>query len=105
MGSDALAERRGRSGGNESGAAPPRRLVGLQSETRAIPRQGYPITRDGDTLGMVTSGTYSPTLERPIGMGYVATPAAQEGETVQVVVRGRPEPARIVPLPFYRGKR
>jgi aminomethyltransferase len=100
MGSDALAERQAR--GN-SGAA--RRLVGLQMESRAIPRQGYPIVHGGDTLGVVTSGTYSPTLERPIGMGYVSTGAAREGEAVQVLIRERPEPARIVPLPFYRGRR
>jgi aminomethyltransferase len=98
MGAEALARLR------EAGG-PPRRLVGLQSETRAIPRQGYPIVREGDTLGIVTSGTYSPTLERPIGMGYLPAAAAREGDTVEIVVRGRPEPARIVPLPFYRGKR
>jgi aminomethyltransferase len=96
MGSAALAER---------DPAAERRLVGLQSESRAIPRQGYPITRDGDTLGIVTSGTFSPTLERPIAMGYVSAPEAREGELLDVVIRGRPEPARIVPLPFYRGKR
>jgi aminomethyltransferase len=54
---------------------------------------------------MVTSGTFSPTLERPIALGYVTGSAAQEGQTVDVIVRGRPEPARIVPLPFYRGRR
>jgi aminomethyltransferase len=93
LGSDALAP------------SPSRRLVGLISETRAIPRQGYPIVRDGDTLGVVTSGTFSPTLDRPIAMGYVIPSAAREGETVPIIVRGRPEPARVVPLPFYRGKR
>jgi len=95
MGSDALAAQ----------STPARRLVGLQSETRAIPRQGYPVSRGSDTLGIVTSGTFSPTLERPIAMAYVAAAAAQEGKAIDVIVRGRPEPARIVPLPFYRGKR
>jgi aminomethyltransferase len=108
LGSDALAERSGwgRATGHSSdpGLSPARRLVGLQSESRAIPRQGYPIVRDGDTLGVVTSGTYSPTLERPIGMGYVTPAAAREGERVEILVRERPEPARIVPLPFYRGR-
>ena len=44
-------------------------------------------------------------LDRPVAMGYVIPSAAREGETVQIIVRGRPEPARVVPLPFYRGKR
>jgi aminomethyltransferase len=95
LGSDALAERR----------EPSRRLVGLVSDTRAIPRQGYPITQEDDTLGVVTSGTFSPTLERPIGMGYVTPAAAREGTAIQFLVRDRPEPAHVVPLPFYRGKR
>ena len=108
MGSDALAERQRLPAGETGPHAPlgpPRRLVGLVSETRAIPRQGYPIARDSDTLGVVTSGTFSPTRDRPIAMGYVIPSAAREGETVQIIVRGRPEPARVVPLPFYRGKR
>ena len=75
MGSEALAERRRLSGGPAARLPGPRRLVGLVSESRAIPRQGYPITRDGDTLGIVTSGTFSPTLERPIAMGYVTAPS------------------------------
>jgi aminomethyltransferase len=98
MGSDALA------GLQEDGKLR-RRLVGLQSESRAIPRQGYVIARQGDTLGTVTSGTFSPTLERPIGMGYVPPEAAREGESVEILIRDRPEPARIVPLPFYRSRR
>lgn len=109
LGSDALAELRvpagERASGEEAGTGPARRLVGLVSESRAIPRQGYPIVREGDTLGMVTSGTFSPTLERPIAMGYLPPASAREGELVEVLVRGRPEPARIVPLPFYRGRR
>jgi aminomethyltransferase len=101
VGSETLQEQRE---GVTQETRPARRLVGLQSETRAIPRQGYPITRGGDTLGVVTSGTFSPTLERPIGMGYVPPSAVQEGDPVEVIVRGRPEPARIVPLPFYRNR-
>jgi aminomethyltransferase len=109
LGSDALAAERVRrfiaQTDPNASSGPSRRLVGLVSETRAIPRQGYPIVRDGDTLGVVTSGTFSPTLDRPIAMAYVIPSAAREGETVPIIVRGRPEPARVVPLPFYRGQR
>jgi aminomethyltransferase len=102
IGSEALLSQRDSAGSSDQLA---RRLVGLQSESRAIPRQGYPIARDGDTLGVVTSGTFSPTLERPIAMGYVPPSAVREGDSVEVIVRGRPEPARIVPLPFYRNRK
>lgn len=73
-------------------------LVGFVMEDRRIARHGYPL-RAGDASGEVTSGNYSPVLERGIGMGYVA-PAAAAGEAVEVEVRGRPAPARRVAPPF-----
>jgi glycine cleavage system T protein (aminomethyltransferase) len=99
LGSDAILALQGEDG------SPARQLVGLEAESRAIPRQGYTIARQGDTLGVVTSGTFSPTLERPIAMGYVPPDAAREGDAVEIIIRDRPEPARIVPLPFYRNRR
>jgi len=86
-------------------AGPEFRLAGLASESRAIPRQGYPLLHDGQPVGEVTSGTFSPTLGKPIGMGYLPTALAEPGTTVAVEVRTRPEPATVVALPFYRGKR
>jgi aminomethyltransferase len=50
----------------------------------------------------VTSGTFSPTLNKPIAMAYVDAPAAKTGATVAVDIRGTAEPAEIVPLPFYQ---
>lgn len=85
-------------------AGPPYRLVGLESRSRAIPRQGYPILRDGEPVGEVTSGTFSPTLEKPIGLGFVPTPASEPGTAIAVEIRGRAEPAVVVSLPFYRGQ-
>jgi aminomethyltransferase len=95
MGSEAIAA--------VAEAGPPYRLVGLEMQSRAIPRQGYAIIRDGETVGEVTSGTFSPTLNRPIGLGYVPTGLAEPGTQLSVEVRGRHEPAKIVGLPFYRG--
>jgi aminomethyltransferase len=81
------------------------RLVGLEMQSRAVPRQGYAITAGGEARGEITSGTFSPTLGKPIAMGYLSTAFAEPGTEVQILVRERPEPARIVKLPFYRGRR
>jgi aminomethyltransferase len=81
----------------------PLQLAGIEMRSRAIPRQDYAIQQEGEPIGFVTSGTFSPTLGKPIGMGYVPPEAAREGSTLEVIVRDRPEPAVVVPMPFYRG--
>lgn len=78
------------------------RRVGLQLEGRRAARQHDRILVDGQDVGVVTSGTFSPTFEVPIAMGYVWPQAAKVGTEVQVEVRGRKIAGRIVPLPFYR---
>lgn len=79
-----------------------RRLVGFEAYGRAIPRHGCEIRAGGDRAGGVTSGTFSPSLRRPIGMGYVPREAAARGTGLEITVRGSPVPARVVRLPFYR---
>lgn len=78
-----------------------KKLVGFELEGRGVARHGHPVRVVGEERGVVTSGTVSPTLGRPIGLAYV--PPQTEGE-IEVVIRGRTVPARIVPLPFYRRK-
>ncbi|MBS2032059.1 MAG: glycine cleavage system aminomethyltransferase GcvT [Deltaproteobacteria bacterium] len=78
-----------------------RKLVGFETE-KLIPRHGYPILKDGKRVGEVTSGTQSPTLKKPIGMGYVPVELAVEGATFDVEIRGKPVPARVVKTPFYK---
>ncbi len=80
-----------------------RRLVGIEAEERAIPRHGAPILGGEARIGSVTSGTFSPTLRRPIAMGYVQREWAT-GKELEVEVRGRRVPARVVRLPFYKRK-
>lgn len=80
-------------------------LVGLTSRSRAIPREKYVIQHSGEDVGFVTSGTFSPTLKKPIGMGYVPPELAAPGGVLDVIVRGRPEPMAVTPLPFYRAPR
>ncbi|WP_219973594.1 glycine cleavage system aminomethyltransferase GcvT [Rubrobacter xylanophilus] len=79
-----------------------KKLVGFELEGRGIARHGYPVAAGGEEVGVVTSGTMSPTLNRAIGMAYV--PPDLE-DSLAVIIRGRPVPARIVPLPFYRRSR
>lgn len=79
-----------------------RRLVGFTLAERAIARHGFPILWDGAAVGRVTSGTFSPTLQRSIGLGYVAVVHAEPGTPLAVEIRGRPVPGEVTRLPFYR---
>jgi len=81
---------------------PRRRLVGLVMRDDAIARHGYPVRVDGSEVGVVTSGTLSPTLGERIAMAYLPSGDASVGGEVEVVVRERPHPAEQVKLPFYR---
>lgn len=76
------------------------RLVGLRMEDRAIPRQGYPVVREGIRVGSVTSGTMSPSLHVGIALGYVPPDAAAPGTRLGVDVRGTAAPCGVVKLPF-----
>ncbi len=89
---------------------PAERLVGFVVEGRGIPRHGYRLRArgggdDAEPIGEVTSGGFSPTLERGIGLGYVASGRAEVGSRLAVEVRGRMLPAAIVKTPFYRRPR
>jgi aminomethyltransferase len=94
LGRDVLAEQR------ESGIS--RKLVGFEMEGRGIGRQGYPVLANGEVVGSVTSGTFSPTLEKAIGMAYVPAPLAAAGNEIEVQIRRNVVPAVIVPTPFYK---
>jgi aminomethyltransferase len=87
-----------------SAEGPRRRLVGFEMVERAVPRHGYRILRDGREVGVVTSGSYGPSVDRFIGMGYVAQDLAVVGTEIGVEVRGAPHAARVVKTPFYPPK-
>jgi len=76
--------------------------VGLELSRRRVAREGCPILVDSRQVGVVTSGTFSPTLQKPIAMGYMRPELAAPGTAVEIDVRGRSEPARVLKLPFYR---
>jgi aminomethyltransferase len=82
-----------------------KRLVGIVSEDRrSVPRQGYRLLRAGIEVGVVTSGSYAPSLERPVAMAYVYGEGRESrvGDRIEVEIRKRPVAAEISRLPFYR---
>ncbi|MEM9598096.1 MAG: glycine cleavage system aminomethyltransferase GcvT [Acidobacteriota bacterium] len=80
-----------------------RSLIGFEVQGRGIARQGHRILgADGEGLGEVCSGTWSPTLEKAIGTAYVPTELASEGTVLTIEVRKRRLEGVVVPLPFYR---
>lgn len=81
---------------------PARRLVGLEFEGRRIARPHAAVLSGEHEVGEVTSGTFAPTLQRSIAMAYVDTALAEPGETLNVDMKGKLSPARVVPLPFYK---
>jgi aminomethyltransferase len=79
--------------------------VGLQLDGKRVPRQGGAVILGDEAVGEVTSGTFSPTFERPIAMAYVRPSAQAVGTRLAVEIRGTQYPAVVVPLPFYeRGR-
>jgi aminomethyltransferase len=96
VGADAVARAR-REGTAE-------RLAPFAIEGPGIPRQGNAVLVDGEEVGTVTSGTFSPSLEVGIGMAYVRAYLAELGTAVEIDVRGRRRPARIGSKPLYQPK-
>lgn len=85
----------------EAGRVPER--VGLELNGKRAAREGAQVLINEKTpMGMVSSGSYAPWLERSIAMGYVAPQAAKPGTVLQVDIRGSLTPAKVVPLPFYK---
>lgn len=81
-----------------------RKMAGLVLEGRRIARQGAAILHAGETVGTITSGTQSPTLDRNIAMGLLRADLTTPGSKVQIDIRGRNEEATVVELPFYKRK-
>ncbi len=69
-----------------------------------IPRPGNPVLHGGEPAGEVSSGTFSPSLERGIGMAYLRAELAEPGTEIEIDVRGRRRPARVESRPLYHGK-
>lgn len=79
-----------------------RRMVQLEMLDRGIPRPHYRVWADGNEVGSLTSGTFSPTFSKGIGMGYVGRDAAKAGTAIEVEIRKERHPARVVKKPMYK---
>ncbi len=79
-----------------------RKLVGLTFSEKVIPRHGYVIEHDGAAVGIITSGTFSPTLGSGIAMGYVQSMYAAQGTQLEVDIRGKKTAAVVAPIPFLK---
>jgi len=75
--------------------------VGFELVGRGVPREGYPVTYEGREVGHVTTGMYSPTTERYVGMAYMPRELSKAGTEIGIMIRGKPVEARIVKRPFY----
>jgi aminomethyltransferase len=82
-----------------------RKLIGVEMTERGIPRGGYAIYDNDRQIGILTSGSPSPTLNKNIGIGYVEAADAVTGKPVQIDIRGKRTAAQIVALPFYKRKK
>jgi aminomethyltransferase len=78
------------------------RRTGWRLGGKRVPREGYAVLAGEETVGHVTSGTFSPTLDAPIAMGYVRPDLAAPHSAVMIDIRGTRVPAQAVSLPFYK---
>jgi len=97
IGKDALIEQK------DEGIS--RKLIGFELlEKGGIPRKGYPIFKNGDKIGKVTSGNYAPYLEKQIGMGYIPVNLGSPDTRIKIKIRNRKIETKIVNKPFYNRK-
>ena len=97
IGADALRAQRD--------AGIPRRIVGLKVDGRRVPREGCRLFSGDEDVGHVTSGTFSPTLDRPIAIALVRTDLAKDDVALEADLRGKRVPVLVEGLPFYSRKR
>ncbi len=88
----------------EKEEGPKRKLIAFELDERGIPRHGYDIVdENGKIIGVVTSGTMSPSLDKGIGLGYIPTEMAKNNSKIFIQIRKNAVPATQVKLPFYKG--
>ena len=77
-------------------------LAGFEVTGRGIAREKYPVEKDGQPLGTVTSGSYAPFLKKNIGLAYLPTDLSTPGTEIGVIIREKSVGAQVVLTPFYR---
>ena len=81
-----------------------RKLVGFELIDRGIPRAGYTIFKNNKKTGEVVSGTFSPTMKKAIGTGYIAIEHSNVNGEIEINIHGKNRKGKIVKTPFYRGQ-
>jgi len=79
-----------------------RKLIAFELKDKAFPRQHYQIQKDGKEIGEVTSGTFSPSLNKGIGLGYVPIEYSEIGTQLDIIIREKPQKGIVVKPPFYK---
>ncbi|MDD5167297.1 MAG: glycine cleavage system aminomethyltransferase GcvT, partial [Syntrophales bacterium] len=82
-----------------------RKLVGFTMWERGIARHGYKVFKDDAEVGIVTSGSFVPTLEKAIGLAFVPSSCGEPGTTIDIQIRNHFATAQVVSLPFYKRKK
>jgi aminomethyltransferase len=82
-----------------------KKLIGFELIDRGIARHGYPVWAAGEKIGEVTSGTFSPTLGKAIGLAFVPVAFKEPGTALEIEIRNQRVTANVVPLPFYKRKK
>ncbi len=82
--------------------SPERKLAGFEMLDRGIPRHDYRVRFNGKDIGYVTTGSYSPTLNKNIGLALLESEHVQVDKTIEIIIREKPLKARIIELPFYK---
>jgi aminomethyltransferase len=98
VGKEALAAKKDAGAGSTSG----RKLVGLKGLGRRAGRGHYPVLKDGNVVGEVTSGQPSPSLGYPVALAYVDVEFTEPGTALDIDLRGKAVPFEVVALPFYK---
>ncbi|HZK35163.1 MAG TPA: glycine cleavage system aminomethyltransferase GcvT [Bacillota bacterium] len=78
-----------------------KKLIGFEMQDRGIPRSGYDLYKDQEKIGRVTSGNYSPTLSKNLGMALVDIDQSMVGNSIDILIRNRMLNASVVKIPFY----
>jgi aminomethyltransferase len=79
-----------------------RKLVGFEMEERGIARHGYKVFKEDRDIGEVTSGTFTPTLQKAVGLAFVPVSYSEPGTEIFIQIRNHHTKARVVGLPFYK---
>jgi aminomethyltransferase len=81
-----------------------RKLIGFEMIGRGIPRNGYEVQVDSETVGYVTSGSFAPTLKKNLGLALISSECAKVGDNINIIIRNRSVEAKTIKTPFYSKK-